>query len=267
MINKRLTDAQYNKVRNIQKRKLSIRLYPFFLLLSKILNLSYDFFLLNLREKKPKIYSIQVSDQEIYETIQIEGNLRKFDRSGVESDWLNRLNPITKDIKKRNPMDSLIVKELKGACMGARNGSEVLAFESLLKVDYVVNVIGTDISPTAKTVKKMIVHDFHKPLPKECGAMDFIYSNSLDQANNPRLALESWLHSLSPTGCIYLEMQRGHGKQSTSLLDPFSCEIELFPYVLLQWDMDGYIEKIIYPDQYNSTYGIFVIKPIVTLAH
>ena len=26
--------------------------------------------------------------------------------------------------------------------MGARNGSEVLAFESLLKVNYVVNVIG-----------------------------------------------------------------------------------------------------------------------------
>jgi hypothetical protein len=229
------------------------------------LNLSYDFFLLNLREKKPKIYFTQVSDQEIYETIQIEGNLRKFDRSGVESDWLNRLNPITKDIKKRNPMDSLIVKELKGACMGARNGSEVLAFESLLNVDYVVNVIGTDISPTAKTVQKMIVHDFHKPLPKECGAMDFIYSNSLDQANNPRLALESWLHSLSLTGCIYLEMQRGHGKQSTSLLDPFSCEIELLPYVFLQWDMDGYIEKIIQPDPNNSTYGIFVIKPIATM--
>jgi hypothetical protein len=149
--------------------------------------------------------------------------------------------------------------------MGARNGSEVLAFESLLKVDYVVNVIGTDISPNAKTVQKMIVHDFHKPLPKECGAMDFIYSNSLDQANNPRLALESWLHSLSPTGCIYLEMQRGHGKQSTSLLDPFSCEIEHFPYVFLQWDMDGYIEKIIYPDLNNLTYGIFAIKLIVKL--
>ena len=111
----------------------------------------------------------------------------------------------------------------------------------------------------------MIVHDFHNPLPKECGVMDFIYSNSLDQANNPRLALESWLYSLSLTGCIYLEMQRGHGKQSTSLLDLFSCEIELFPYVFLKWDLDGYIEKTIYPDPNNSTYGIFVIKPIVTL--
>ena len=147
--------------------------------------------------------------------------------------------------------------------MGARNGSEVLAFESLLKEDYEVNVIGTDISPTAKTIQKMILHDFHKPLPRECGAMDFIYSNSLDQANNPRLALESWLHSLSPTGCIYLEMQRGHGKQSTSLLDPFSCEVELFPYVFLQWDMDGYIEKIIYPDPNNLTHGIFLIKSSV----
>ena len=101
---------------------------------------------------------------------------------------------------------------------------------------------GTQIISTASVV------------PKECRAMDFIYSNSLDQANYPRLALESWFHSLSHTGCIYLEMQRGHGKQSTSLIDTFSCEIELFPYVFLQWDMDGYIEKAIYPDTNNSTY-------------
>ena len=59
------------------------------------------FFLLNLREKKPKVYSIQVSDQEIYETIQIEGNLRKFDHSGVASDWHDILNPIVKEIKKK----------------------------------------------------------------------------------------------------------------------------------------------------------------------
>ena len=234
------------------------------MLLSKILNLSYDFFLLNLRHKKPKVYSIYVCDQEIYETIQIEGNLRKFDRSGVASDWLDRLNPIAKDIKKRNPTASHIRKKLLGVCMGARNGSEVLAFESLLNEDYEVNVIGTDISPSAETIKKMIVHDFHKPLPIECGAMDFIYSNSLDQANNPRLVLKSWLHSLSLTGTIYLEMTRGHGKQTTSLLDPFSCEIELFPYVFLQWDMDGYIEKTVYPNPNNSTRAIFVIKSSAT---
>jgi len=233
-INQRLTDAQYNKVRNIRKRKLSRFLYPLFFLLSKIMNLSYDFFILNLREKKPTLLSTQVSDQEIYETIQIEGNLRKFDKSGYVSDWLDRLDPIANEIRKKNPVTSLIHKKLKGACMGARNGSEVLAFQSLLKDDYEVNVIGTDISPTAKTVERMIVHDFHKLLPRECGAMDFIYSNSLDQANNPRLALESWLHSLTLTGAVYLEMQRGHGKQSTSLLDHFSCEIELFPYVFLQ---------------------------------
>ena len=129
------------------------------------MNLSYDFFLLNLRQKKPKVYSIQVNDQEIYETIQIEGNLRKFDHSGVASDWLARLNPIAKEIKKRNPTVSHIRKKLLGVCMGARNGSEVLAFESLLNLDYEVNVIGTDISPSAETVQKMIVHDFHKPLP------------------------------------------------------------------------------------------------------
>ena len=224
------------------------------------MNLSYDFFLLNLRERNPKIYSTQVSDQEIYETIQIEGNLRKFDRSGVASDWLDKLNPSALEIRKRNPTASHIRKKLKGVCMGARNGSEVLAFESLLKVDYEVNVFGTDISSSAKTVQKMIVHDFHKPLPRECGAMDFIYSNSLDQANNPRLALESWLQSLSPSGCIYLEMERGHGKQTTSILDPFSCEIELFPFIFLQWDLVGYIEKIIFPAPNNFTHGIFVIK-------
>lgn len=46
----------------------------------------------------------------------------------------------------------------------------------------------------------MIVHDFHNPLPQDIGTVDFIYSNSLDQAADPKSALASWLVSLNEGG-------------------------------------------------------------------
>ena len=198
---------------------------------------------------------------EKYVSTQIEGNIRKFDRSGVADDWLVRLHPIVEEIQNHLKVDHS--KNIFGVCMGARNGAEVFAFQKLLKSYHQVTVVGTDISPTASNLSNMVVHDFHNPLPSTFKKADFIYSNSLDQANNPKQALESWLASLDPNGAIFLEMQRGHGKQSTSLLDPFSCETEIFPFVFLSWNLKGYIKKLLHPKIDDQTYAIFVIKPLM----
>ena len=121
--------------------------------------------------------------------------------------------------------------------------------------------MGTDISPSAAMFENMVVHDFHNPLPDNIGEVNFIYSNSLDQSNDPKKALSSWVDSLLPEGVIYLEFSRSHGKQSFSLLDPFSCETEIFPFVFLKW-MDGkaFIEKSLFPLDNSSATAIFVIK-------
>lgn len=55
-------------------------------------------------------------------------------------------------------------------------------------------------------------------------------------------------------------MNRLHGRRSFSLLDPFSCEVELFPYVFLSFGIGGYIEKVLRVDPQNLTEGVFVIK-------
>ena len=106
----------------------------------------------------------------------------------------------------------------------------------------------------------MIVHDFHERLPVKYGEMDFLYSNSLDQANNPKKALNSWIDSISKEGSIYLEYSRGHGRRSYSDLDPFCCEFELFPFVFLTWMRNkAYIARLI-KNKTKKNGVIFVIK-------
>ena len=63
---------------------------------------------------------------------------------------------------------------------------------------------------------------------------------------------------------VPLEFTRGNGKQSFSMLDPFSCETELFPFVFLKW-MSGkaFIQKAIYQEE-ESRKAIFVIKKIIS---
>ena len=55
-------------------------------------------------------------------------------------------------------------------------------------------------------------------------------------------------------------MSRSHGRQSTSKLDPFSCETEIFPYVFLEWNLEGYSDKVLYANKSDHTKAIFCIK-------
>jgi hypothetical protein len=230
---------------------------------------------IDLKDPEPELFTLNKTDYSLYKRIQIEANIRKLNYG--TTGWDARLEPIVEDISRRYHSFTALPNQkshaqfgLKGVCMGARNGSEVMAFNNLLKQNFTrqidkdnleVEVIGTDISPSAVLFQNMVIHDFHNPLPDNIGRVNFIYSNSLDQSNDPKKALSSWVDSLLPEGVIYLEFSRDHGKQSFSLLDPFSCETELFPFIFLKW-MDGYafIEKVLFPLHGSSTNAIFVIK-------
>ena len=261
----KFSDREYDKLRNIRQRIIRGKFYKLFRLLAKILNFSYDFFILDLREPEPKIFTLNNRNFEFYKSVQIEANKRKLDNNkGVN--WDRHLLPIVEDIVRFTDI-GLSKSIIKGACLGARNGSEVYSFKKLLnnnfkklgkKIDS--SIIGTDISPSAEDFENMIVHDFHDRLPLKFGRMDFIYTNSLDQANDPKKALNSWIESISKEGHIYIEYSRGHGKRTFSVLDPFSCELELFPYVFLTW-MSGkaYISRVIKSKIVNNKV-VFVIK-------
>ena len=86
-----------------------------------------------------------------------------------------------------------------GICHGTRNGFEQKYLREHLKAD----VFGTEIADTAKECPYTIQWDFHEVKDEWLGAIDFIYSNSIDHSYDPKMCFERWLSCLRPGGyCI-----------------------------------------------------------------
>lgn len=264
----RMSDRDFEKARNARWRKVSKWLRPAYRALARIIEPSLDFFVLDLTRAKPVLYSVHATDYARYEEVQIEANIRKI-QSGTDLEhWKAiRLKTVVDDIVKHFPVGQ---ETLRGICMGARNGTEVRAFRELLdplttqspEKPYcrAVEIVGTDISPTASDFD-LVQHDFNYPIPHELGKFDFVFSTSLDQTQTPVQALQAWMSALAPGGRIYLEFTPEHGKQAKSELDPFSCEPEFFPFVILKW-FHGKIAvvEILQTDSSHDRKGVFVLK-------
>lgn len=146
------------------------------------------------------------SNYELYRHAQVEANLHKFKQVWVKGCELEYVaNHITHNIK---PLKF-------GVCHGARNGFEVNLLRNLLDID----VIGTDIAPTAHQCEHMIEWDFHDVKPEWIEAFDFIYSNSLDHSYNPALCLARWQSCLRKGGICYVHHygNRGNKHKVTSV--------------------------------------------------
>lgn len=161
-----------------------------------------------------------------YREAQIAANVRKFDK--VFADEIT-LAAVAEDILKRG-------LARKGVCHGARNGWEVRWLKERLHCE----VIGTDISPTATKVDGLVVHDFHDGREDWVGQFSFVYTNSLDQAFDPRKALDAWAEQLTPDGCIYIEHTMQHSTAATSSMDPFGAHPMAVPYLLFEWGRGKY---------------------------
>jgi SAM-dependent methyltransferase len=117
--------------------------------------------------------------------------------------------------------------------MGSRSGEEMLHFKAFLGGDS--KVIGVEITETAKTLPNTIISDFHK-LPNHLEeTFDFVYSNSHDQSNSPKVAFQEWIKVLKPEGLLILEHSRAHGKRFSGRQDPFGVETEVLPYLIMNW--------------------------------
>jgi len=91
----------------------------------------------------------------------------------------------------------------RGICHGSRNGWEVEQLRILLRCE----VIGTDIAPTAIKFG-LIRHDFHVLRSDWRDRFCFAYSNSLDHAHAPQIAVRNWVLSLRPGGRLYVAHSR-----------------------------------------------------------
>ena len=123
-------------------------------------------------------------------------------------------------------------------------------------------VIGTDISETAKDFDNSFQWDFHDINPAWNENQDFIYTNSLDQSWQPHVAVETWLSQLSENGLLIIEHTHAHGPAGASEMDPFGVKPTVMPYVLTMWfgSQISISHSVAKKSNNNSDAWLFVIK-------
>jgi hypothetical protein len=88
-----------------------------------------------------------------------------------------------------------------------------------------VEVIGTDIAPTATEFPNVIQWDFHDVKPEWIRKVDFIYSNSWDHSYDPERLFKTWMDCLSPRGRLFIAWTPAHSAPADDA-DCFSASLE-----------------------------------------
>jgi hypothetical protein len=189
---------------------------------------------------------------EEYKETQIHYNKLKLDKVWADKDTLK----LVSNFLKENIQSS----NLRGICHGSRNGFEQKCFQ-----EEIVNseVIGTDISETAKNFENSFIHDFHEEKKEWLDNFDFVYSNSLDQSYDPKKALNTWLNQIKKDRFIILEHSDQHAVRSSNKMDPFGVEASFFPYLLTEWfghQLSIKIIKSIKQNKNNASVLFFILK-------
>ena len=179
---------------------------------------------------------------------------KKIDKVWADEKTLEKIS----NFLKENISSNLI----KGICHGSRNGFEQNFFNE--KKDG-FEVIGTDISETAKDYKNSIVHDFHDEKKEWLENFDFVYSNSLDQSFDPQKALNTWLKQIKLGRYVIIEHSDQHGVVSSGKMDPFGVEANFFPYLLSEWfghSISIQIIKGLKINKNNAPVLLFILKKL-----
>jgi len=146
-----------------------------------------------------------------YRSVQISRNEAKADRLWMIKSEAKAIAEIVKNVNRKLSF---------GICHGSRNGKEVELLLGFLKG---CKIIGTDIAPSADNIEHMICQDFHHPRPEWIGQADFVYSNSLDHALSPVIALGTWMDQLKPGGVLILSWSYSHSPRVVSDADCFGA--------------------------------------------
>ena len=150
-------------------------------------------------------------DYDEYRRTQIKANIQKLNHSWVVRDHIQFLASYLQE--KVSPLRF-------GLCHGTRRGLEQSWFREFLGIE----VIGTEISPTAKQFPHTIEWDFHDVKDEWVGAVDFIYSNALDHSYDPQKCLASWMQCVRPGGVCLIEWSKNHIESSS--MDPFGATLD-----------------------------------------
>ena len=196
-----------------------------------------------------KIYKYK--DYKEYKDTQIHFNKKKINKIWADEETLKK---IVIFLNENTDLDII-----KGICHGSRNGFE----QNFFNKDKKFEVIGTDISDTAKDYENSYIHDFHDEKKEWINNFDFVYSNSLDQSFDPEKALNIWLDQTKENGYVIIEHSDQHGVISSGLMDPFGVEANFFPYLLSEWfghKISIKIIKGIKINKNNAPVFLFILK-------
>jgi hypothetical protein len=166
-------------------------------------------------------------DYEAYKRIQTEANKSKINNVWVREENISFLSNYIKEL--------IGVPEF-GICHGTRRGKEQEWFRKYLNCE----VIGTEISDTAKHFPHTIKWDFHDAKAEWIDAVDFIYSNSFDHSYDPEKCLNVWMSCVKKGGICILEHSDLHSPKGSSGKDPFGANIIQMPYLILTWGKGKY---------------------------
>lgn len=159
-----------------------------------------------------------------YRQVQIYHNYRKLGRVWADAATMDQLAAHLREQLGSGP--------IRGLCHGTRNGFE----QNHLNCNHAgFEVIGTDISPSARDFPNSVEWDFHDVNPEWQGKFDFVYSNSLDQSWQPRAALAAWLDQVRPGGVVVIEYSEEQSPLAAGEMDPFGVRPVAVPYVLADW--------------------------------
>lgn len=162
-----------------------------------------------------------------YRDVQIFHNKRKIDKVWADEATLAL---VAEHVRAHVP-------DIKaGICHGTRRGFEQTELSRMLGCP----VIGTEISDTAKDFPNTVQWDFHERNPQWVGAFTFVYSNALDQAFDPRRALDTWVEQLTPDGLLFIEHTMRHSAAGASEMDPFGAHPMVMPYLFFEWGKGKY---------------------------
>lgn len=125
-----------------------------------------------------------------------------------------------------------------GICHGTRGGHEQRWFAQALQCP----VIGTEASHESRDIPATVVWDFHRPRSDWIGAADFVYSNALDHAFNPLVALETWSQQLLPGGALLIEHSDDcDGEDAVTRWDPFGADRQEVAAMVSRYCSDVFI--------------------------
>jgi hypothetical protein len=180
-------------------------------------------------------------DYEKYVKIQTEGN-----KSKINLVWV-----VEENIKfLANYIKQMLSSPKFGICHGTRQGKEQEWFKKYIND---CQVIGTEISATAKNFPDTIQWDFHEVKPEWINSVDFIYSNSFDHSYDPEKCLNAWMSCLRQGGMCIIEHSSLHGPSAVTELDPFGAEIYYMPYLITLWENGSYgVRQILKAPQKND---------------